>query len=241
MRHTRRSLSSPAEPLISHRRACAGGEVNPPRSLRIAKTPNQQTNDGQRRKREVSPPDTYSENLARFDPGGPHVAVHLIGPNESIPTMGAPRHHTQDVLGHEHQANAIDDGPVRAREDEHTAGSQHPGSLGHHRGGVANVLENLHAYHGVEGAVGKGEALTHATDEPDPAARRATVGLPSLQRRQRRIKRHHGELVVTEGCTEEASSRSEIENTMRTCSELGPEDSGNEGDPNRGQQHAETV
>ncbi len=47
--------------------------------------------------------------------------------------------------------------------------------------------------------------------------------------------------MVTEGCTEEASSRSEIENTMRTCSELSPEDSGNEGDPNGRQQHAEPV
>ncbi len=67
------------------------------------------------------------------------------------------------------------------------------------------------------------------------------MGLPGLQRRQRRIERHHGELVVTEGCTEQASSRSEIENTMLPCSELSPEDSDNEGDPNRSQQHAEPM
>ncbi len=155
--------------------------------------------------------------------------------------MGAPRHHTQDVLGHEHEANTINNGPVWAREDEHTAGSQHPGSLGHHRGRVADVLQNLHAYHGVEGDGGKGKALTHATDESDPAARRATVGLPSVQRRQRRIERHHGEVAIIECFGKKATSRAEIEDTMRTCSKLSPEDSGNERDPNRSQQHAKPV
>ena len=103
------------------------------------------------------------------------------------------------------------------------------------------MLENLHAYHGVEGDVGKGEALAHATDEPDPAARRATVGLPGVQRCQRRIECHHGEVAIIERCGKKASSGAEIEDTMRTCSELSPEDSGNERDPNRSQQHAKPV
>jgi len=103
------------------------------------------------------------------------------------------------------------------------------------------MLENLHAYNRIERSIREGELLPDAPDVCHNRTGQIAVVLSSLERKQRRIERHHRQAGAVERFGQQTSPRSEIQHPVGTVTQLTAEYIINEGDTHRSKQHAKPM